>query len=88
MGAEYVCGIEIDADAIDIAVENCTEFFDDEDDDRCPIDFINAELVFSSGNSGDDEEDQDTLVDCCDRFNSSFDVVSPKKSSFKYTHAN
>lgn len=81
MGAEYVCGIEIDADAIDIAVENCAEFFEDgEDDDRCPIDFINAELVFSSGNLGEDDEEQD----CCDRFNSSFDVVSAFKNNYSY----
>ncbi|ODM94046.1 Methyltransferase-like protein 5 [Orchesella cincta] len=64
LGAQYVCGIEIDLDAINIALENYDEFFD-EDDEPAPLDFINAELTTSEGDN----------EDCCSRFNSTFDVV-------------
>lgn len=61
MGAQYVCGIEIDEEAINIALENCQEFF--EEDESCPVDLVNAEVKLN----GDE--------DCCERLNSTFDVV-------------
>lgn len=69
VGAQYVCGIEIDPDAIEIAQENCTEFFEDDDDEGCLIDFVNAELQINVGHEA-------SQMDCCERLNSCFDVVS------------
>jgi len=66
VGAQYVCGIEVDPDAIEIAVQNCQEFFDDEEESS-PVDFINGELKLSHDNENEG--------DCCERFNSAFDVV-------------
>lgn len=76
VGAEFVCGIEMDPDAIDIAVENCHEFFED-DDEPSAINFVNAELQI----------DEEVDADCCHRFNSTFDVVSSEKKQDSKIHS-
>ena len=61
VGAAYVCGIEIDEDAVQIALQNCDEMFEEERETA--IDFINAkiDLNLSSPSFG--------------RFSNLFDVV-------------
>lgn len=46
VGAAYVCGIEIDEDAVQLALQNCDEMFEEERE--TPIDFINARVDSNS----------------------------------------
>ncbi|CAG7828362.1 unnamed protein product [Allacma fusca] len=61
-GAAYVCGFEVDEDAIEIAIGNCDEMFDDSEN---PVNFVNTEIDIRS----------DALSPALERFSSCFDVI-------------